>query len=158
MTTAILDIAEAVNIDKVAHEIETRSEKPNEKYPKGFQFNRLRRDGGLEEITIKRYLPDKEVFIVSRAIGDFEPETEMSLSRIKAMTAPELEKFPVGINVIAPLGGGKKEAGKVAGYLKEDDEYIVRVHKAGETARLIKISRESLEAVNYRGRLRELLH
>jgi len=158
MTTAILDIAAAVSIEDAAQGVWTKAQTPADKYPKGFKFNRLRRDGSLEEITIKRYLPGKEVFIVTRAIGDFEPETEMSLSRIKAMTAPELEKFPVGINVIAPLGEGKKEAGKVAGYLKEYDEYIVRVHKAGETARLIKISRESLEAVNYRGRLRELLH
>ncbi len=150
MQTAILDTAKAVNIDEVAREIETKSEKPNEMYPKGFKFNRLRRDGGLEEITIKRYLPAKEVFIVTRAIGDFEPETEMSLNRIEAMTAPELEKFPVGTNAIVPLGKGKKEAGKVAGYLKESDTYIVRIHEDGKPARLLKISRESLEAVNYK--------
>lgn len=150
MTTAILDMAAAINIEEAAQGVWTKAQTPADKYPKGFKFNRLRRDGGLEEITIKRYLPGKEVFIVTRAIGDFEPETEMSLERIEAMTAPELEKFPVGTNAIIPLGKGKKVAGKVAGYLKENDIYIVRIHEKGEPARLLKISRESFEAVNYK--------
>jgi hypothetical protein len=161
MPTAILDTAEAVDISTAAQGLWTKPVTPAEKYPKGFTFNRLRRDGGLEEMVIKRYLPDREIFIVGRSIGDFEKETEMPLARIEAMTAPELEKFPVGTNVIVPLGKGKKEAGKVAGYLKESDEYIVRVHEKGEPARLLKISNESFEAVNYkevRKKVLELLH
>lgn len=152
----VIDTTEATSLEQVAQDIlqypefTTKKESPAEQYPKGFKFQRLRRDGGLEELIIKRYLPDREVFIVGRAIGDFEKETEMSLSRIEAMTDPELAKNPVGTNVIIPIGKGRKAAGKVAGYLKEKDVYIVRVHENGKSPVLLQISRESFEAINYR--------
>lgn len=164
--TAILDTGEAVSLMEAAQEIQTtpevitKSESPTEKYPQGFKFNRLQRDGSPEEITIERYLPGKKVFIVSRTIGEFQTETEMPLSRIEAMTAPELFKNPVGTHVIIPHKG-KKLAGKMAGYLKESDEYVIWIRETGKKPQLLKVSRESFDAVNYREvrkKLMEVLH
>jgi hypothetical protein len=166
MQTEILDTGEAVSLEQVAQEIQAIPEvkakfkSPTEKYSPGFKFNRLRRDGSLEEITIERYLSGKKTFIVSRAIGELQTETEMPLKRIEAMAAPELEKNPVGTNVIIPFKG-KKVAGKMAGYLKESDEYVIRIHETGKKPQLVQISRESFDAVNYREyrrRVEELLH
>lgn len=164
--TEILDTGEAVSLEQAAQGIQTmpeferKFESPIEKYPPGFKFNRLRRDGSTEEVTIERYLPGKKTFIVNRSIGEFQSETEMSLERVEIMTAPELEKNPVGTNVIVSLKG-KKLAGKMAGYLEKSDEYIIRIHDTGKKPQLIKVSRESFDAVNYkevRRKVEELLH
>ena len=166
MQTEILDTGEAISLEQAAQEIQTvpetkaKFESPTEKYPPGFKFNRLRRNGELEEIIIERYLPGKQMFIVSRAIGELHTETEMSLERIEAMTAPELEKHPVGTNVIVPFKG-KKLAGKMAGYLRESDDYILWIHETGKKPKLVLILRESFDAVNYREvrrKVEELLH
>ena len=162
--TEILDTGEAVSLEQaLAEEIQTmpeverKFESPAGKYPKGFKFNRLRRDGTVEEgLEIVRYNPSKKTFIVNRSIG----QTEMPLERIEAITAPELAKHPVGTEVIVPLGK-KKVAGKMAGYLEERDEYVVLIHEPGKKSRLEYIPRESFEAVNYREvreKIYEILH
>jgi hypothetical protein len=118
------------------------------KYPRGFEFNRLRKDGTLEKITINSYFPSNQTFIVKRTIGELQPENEMTLKEVEAMTAPELAPNPVGTNVTVS-SGGKKVSGKMAGYLKKSDQFVLLITEDSGKSGFVKISRELFNKTNF---------
>ena len=131
---------------------------PYQKYPVGYKFNMLDWDGSIMEIEVKKYLPASKEFIINRPLHDVVIQDKMSLLKLEEFTDPHLAKYPVGTNVNVPLSNKTVTTGKMAGYSKSNDKYIVHLpaEKNGKIKK-IEIEPKILDAINFRGRVKELL-
>ncbi len=129
---------------------------PYQKYPVGYKFNMLDKSGSVIELEIKRYLPASREFIVDRPLDDIIIQDKISLLKLEELTDPHLAKYPVGTNVNVPRSDNTVSSGIMAGYAKSIDKYMV--YLPGEKGGKLKtVEPKILDAMNFRGKVKELL-
>jgi len=130
---------------------------PTQKYPAGYKFNMLDGSGTVREVEVKRYLPASKEFIIDYPLEETSIQRKIPLSRIEGLTDKMLNQYPVGTNVNIPYRNNTV-TGKVAGYSRSLGKYAVFLPDAKtKDDRIEMVEPEILDAMNFRGKVRELL-
>lgn len=129
---------------------------PYQKYPVGYKFNMLDRGGTIVEMKVKRYIPASKEFIVDKQLDEIIIQDNIPLLKLEELTDPHLDKYPVGTNVNVPRSDNTVSSGIMAGYDKSIDKYMV--YLPGEKGIKLKtVEPKILDAINFRGKVKELL-
>jgi hypothetical protein len=131
---------------------------PAQKYLPGYKFNMLNGEGLAVEVEVKRYLPASKEFIIDYPLGGISMQRRIPLSRLDELTDPRLNRYPIGTNVNIQRSDKTATTGKIAGYSQSENKYVVLLpNEKVKSNRIEMVSPEVLDALNFRGRVKELL-